>query len=160
MRRLSASFVVTALSMSCSREPNGVKPEPLPGNPTPPPDKSIGNPPEPVLRKRKVTNEKAEFKQAKPFDWSKVKDLNPRDGDNRTIYASKDTCYVKMPFPPDEKITSWRPSPTKTVSCPESMDDPAWDHCYGGDIQKVDDRCVCTRDGNPPGPPGDVPCPK
>jgi hypothetical protein len=158
MRRLSASFVVTAVSLSCSREPTTtpVHPDPTPNPPMP----SIGNPPEPVIRKRKVTQVDKEWKQAKPFDWSKAKELNPKDGDNRTIYASNDSCFVRLPFPPGEKITSWRPQPTKIVSCPESMDDAAWDHCYGGDIRLVDQRCVCTVDGNPPPPPRDIPCPK
>lgn len=91
-------------------------------------------------------------------------EMNAKDPENGTIYISYDgdSCFVKLPFPPGTKLTSWQPSPTKTVDCPPSMDDATWDACRTGSISKSKDTgtCVCFHDGNPPPPPAEVVCPK
>ncbi len=94
-----------------------------------------------------------------PLDFAKLKPLNPRI-DNRVVRATGEKCYVQVPF--DKPPKSWQPHKTKQVDCPPEMDDPAWDHCHGGDLHKHVDtgQCVCVRDGNPPPPSVAAPCPK
>jgi hypothetical protein len=130
--KMRASFVVTVSVMTACAEP----------------------------KTRKVSSQPPP--QGKPVqpDFAKLKPLNPRDPKHGTIYASGARCYVHVPF--DEPPTSWRPPKTKAIDCPPSMDDAAWDTCIGGTLyQNTDTKaCVCTRDGNPPPPPFEVPCPK
>ena len=110
-------------------------------------------------RGRKVTQVTETGKSFGPLDWRKLKPLNPRIG-NDVVYAAGERCIIHVPH--EGKMTSWQPPKSKAVDCPAGMDDPAWDHCSGGTISKHLDTaaCVCTRDGNPPPPPREVPCPQ
>jgi hypothetical protein len=115
----------------------------------------------PSPRTRKPGVETSTGKQ-RTLDFSKATLLNPRDPKYGEVRVEHDgqSCYVELPF--DEPPKSWQPKKHKAIDCAPSMDDPAWDACRTGSIYEdgADGSCVCVRDGNPPPPNVDTPCPK
>lgn len=110
-------------------------------------------------RSRRTTPTNEEGTPVGRIDYAKVKELNPRDDKGNTIFSRGPECFIRVPF--DNPPTSWQPLKIKVVDCPPAMDDPAWDRCETGRILRAaTGMCVCTRDGNPPPPPTEVPCPK
>jgi hypothetical protein len=86
--------------------------------------------------------------------------LNPRNADNRMIFARRDGhCYITVPLPPEE-VTRMRAGIAKVVDCPDAMQHEAWDSCLGGTMYQLEnDDCVCRVGGNPPPPPAKASCP-
>ena len=98
-----------------------------------------------------------------PIEHASTKELNPKDGEGRTIYAGRyGGCYVYLPFPADEPTPPpGTEPPTRAVDCTEVMQDPAWDTCIGGSLLRVaSGQCACEQMGNPPPPPATAECPK
>ena len=98
-----------------------------------------------------------------PIDFRHVKDLNPRIDTSKIVYVDDDGthCYVVVPEEGPHQ-GGWQPPKQKRVDCPPEMDDPAWDACKGGVLDKdtTDGTCFCVRDGNPPPPVRFTPCPR
>ena len=88
------------------------------------------------------------------------KPLNPRDADNRMIFARRDGhCYVTVPLPPEQQ-TKMRGGVVKVVDCPDAMQHPQWDSCLGGTMYQLEnDDCICRVGGNPPPPAARASCP-
>jgi hypothetical protein len=109
-------------------------------------------------RTRKAAAVTENGKPVANIDFGKLTLLNPRIG-NDVVHVRGEQCFVRIAS--DKPQTSWQPPKTKLVDCPPAMDDPAWDHCPGGNLYKHVDTgsCVCVRDGNPPPPNVETPCP-
>lgn len=142
-RKLRPSVVVTVAASSA------VACGLLPGQGT---DGTIFSNPPPLSRM-------AEFPAAPFYEGAT---LNPRHVEHGTVYMAGGKCWVHLPF--DEPPSSWQPSPTEAVDCPEKMvADPAYTACEGGVISLralgPPADCVCYFDGNPPPAPRDVQCP-
>lgn len=118
-----------------------------------------------TFKRRKVRNPLPTRDYVKgPIDWKDVKGVNPFDAKGRTIYASSDgSCYVKVPPPPGTPIgpPGIDRSTPETVDCPDAMQDPAWDTCFGETMSRLaNGKCICAHTGNPPPPPSNADCPK
>ena len=98
-----------------------------------------------------------------PDPTTATRPLNAQHPEHGRIFRKQDaTCYVHLPFPPEEgPPVSFRPPPMQDVPCPPSMTDPAWSECAYGSILANDDAsaCICTVMGNPPPPPRPTTCP-
>jgi hypothetical protein len=108
-------------------------------------------------RTRKLTSEDNQRPAQTSLDFEHAKRANPSDPKGRTILVAQDGqhCYVDESSAYGTKVTD--------VDCPPAMDDPAWDHCRGGQLYVPDDRarpCACYFGGNPPMAPFVAPCPK
>ena len=89
-------------------------------------------------------------------------DLNVRDPERGTIYASADGgCHVHasdgQPRPPGQF------PPETPIDCPPAMRAAEWGYCVGSGIVSANaegDQCICQPgDGDPPPKPFRIPCP-
>lgn len=168
MQKLVPSMVVTfsALSGCSTQKP----PEPETnatvdvGKPDPKPRPSATS--EPASGNKRVVKNK-EFPRIpleERLDYAKATKLNPKDDEGRVIYAGQDgSCYVQVPLPKGTPPapTGSRNVDNKTIDCPASMNDAAWDSCLGGTMLRASaDLCACDPMwGNPPPPPSRAECP-
>ena len=138
--------------------------------PSPPPERPYGNPPAPppkvidegVLPETELPGGEHHEASYNEIDWKTMRTVNASHPVHGTIYRSRGSCFVNVPFPKGEEPQgSWLPSPTESVDCSYEMAQFLWSQCYGGTIATNPDGsiCVCDRNGNPPPPPTYVHCP-
>jgi hypothetical protein len=184
-RRLARAFVTTVsigAVVACSKptppteEISHNPPEPPP-DPEPPPALDAAaeelaahpvgrNPPGPrsdgglALRKRKRTAPPEPGGAAVRYP-TRARVLNSNDDRGRMIYAGRDDRCVVEARPPGPPPRGMGAPTLVQVTCPPSLDDPAWDHCP--DRLVLDEEsgaCVCAPSfGNPPPPPHPTACP-
>src|SRR5262245_46480566 len=175
-RRLEPAFVITfaTLLSGCNERPPPDRPVRM-TNPPEPTATSTGNTvatteatastPPATPRRRTVRNPLPQNKYVEgPIDWAKARQLNPSDASGRRIFSAGDgSCYVKLPPDPGTPIgpPGMDMSKPLSVDCPDVMQDPAWDTCFGETLTALPNgTCICPHTGNPPPPPSLAECPK
>jgi hypothetical protein len=170
MRSKHSSFVVTVSALAACT-PTRPAPTTAPETSTAPTTTSV-EVPEPVAE----TDAATEVPSAVPDAGSELPPatlaahpipVNPRDANDRVIKKAWDGngCFVELPFPPllpGQQRPPGTPPPRQKVTCPTTMNDPAYDACKGGVLYTTETRssCVCFVMGNPPPPPRREACPK
>jgi hypothetical protein len=175
MRSKTASFVVTvsALTACVPQKSNEKPPETTPDTapttsttpvPQPEPQPTAETPP---TEDASTVTATVDAEPAPENLGAYPKVLNPRDAQGRTIKKAWQGagCYVELPFPPllpGQQRYPGTPPPSQNVTCPASMNDPAYEQCRGGVVHQNPPKsaCVCFVMGNPPPPPKRIGCPK